>query len=455
MLLPVSDCLIRRLIACARYELSKEDALSHRDKMRYAKRLLNNWVDVNEFFKTKLDLELESYNIFSEISESQYLELIEKSRMGYFPLIARNKEDDFVDTLLMFEKLCIRCYLQFCTNKEEAIEILLKEMEYGISKLDEENCKDSQSFTDLYYHYFTILSDILLIYDYITISNISFWNKLLDNDFIYSKWEDSVKEKYEIKQHANRIKKFIEWRECFFKQKVFDCNNSMQEDTITNLTCDIDYHYWYFDNKLKRYSDLDEQDTFIHIHLLRSICIIVGYKLRNISERGVNMAELFSSIFETNAWNKDYLKKLKDTLLQQSHEAEDAEIKTILRIKVPQKTTTNNQVYIFEKHEQEYILGKIRDLFDKDILDERYKVAITDILEKFLNTGNLVVNNKIEMPKNKAELLYGFFFSFCKEKQKSKANAFTTFIRGVFEPVASEKTLNHNWNKYKRQYNEQ
>ncbi len=455
MLLPVSDCLKRRLIACARHERSEKDAMPHRGKMRYARRLLNDWVNVKEFFEGKLNLKLESYNIFSEISESKYLEFLEKSRMGYFPFIAKNKEDDFVDTLLMFEKLSIRCYLHFSSNRGEAIEILIKEMEYGISKLDEEICKDSQFMSDLYYHYFIILSDILLLYEDITISNISFWDKLLDNDFIYSEWEGTVKEKYEIKQHANKIKRFIEWRECFFKHKVSNCNNTKQEDTIKNPTCDIDYNYRYFDNKLKVYSALDEQDQFIHIHLLRSLCIIIGYKLRNVSGREVDIVELFSSIFDTNAWNIDYLKKLKDTLLQQRHEAEEIEIKTILRIEAPQKPITNSHVYIFEKHEQEYIMGKIRDLFDKDILDKRHKVAITDVLEKYLNTGNLDVNSKINVPKNKTELLYGFFFSLCKNKQKAKANAFTTFIRGVFEPVASEKTLNHNWNKYKRHYNAQ
>lgn len=454
MLLPVSDCLIRRLIACARYELSKEDALSHRDKMRYAKRLLNNWVDVNEFFKTKLDLELESYNTFSEISESQYLELIEKSRMGYFPLIARNKEDDFVDTLLMFEKLCIRCYLQFCTNKEEAIEILLKEMEYGISKLDEENCKDLQFFTDLYYHYFTILSDILLIYDDITISNISFWNKLLDNDFIYSKWEDSVKEKYEIKQHTNRIKKFIEWRECFFKQKVSDCSNPKQEGTTNNLTCDIDYLFQYFDNKLTECSTKGVQDLFIYIHLLRAQCIIIGYKLCTIKKGSVDMSELFSSIYDTNAWNIEYLKKLKDTLLKQKQEAEDREINHLLRIEETLESMKKEHIYIFEKQEQDYIIRKMRDLIDNGFFGRNHHTTIMENLENFLTTGMcLDLNNKIEVPENKKELLYGFFFSFCD--QKVKANAFATFIRGVFANVANENTLNHNWRKYKRYYCEQ
>ena len=186
MLLPVSDCLIRRLIACARYELSKEDALPHRGKMRYARKLLNEWGNVKTIFETKLNLKLESYTIFSEISANKYLEIIEKGNMGYFPLIFRNKKDDPVDTLLMLEELRIRCYVDLCTNKSKVIETLIGEIESGIFKLDEENCNNIQYFTDLYYHYFIILSDILLTYDDITISNIPFWDKLLDNDLIYS-----------------------------------------------------------------------------------------------------------------------------------------------------------------------------------------------------------------------------------------------------------------------------
>lgn len=454
MLLPVSDCLIRRLIACARYELSKEDALSHRDKMRYARKLLNEWGNVKTIFETKLNLKLESYTIFSEISDSKYREILEKSNMGYFPLIIRHKKDDLVDTLLKFEELSVRCYVDLSTNKSKVIESLIEEIESGIFKLDEENCNNIQYFTDLYYHYFIILSDILLTYDDITISNIPFWDKLLDNDLIYSEWEDSVKERYDIKQHTNRTRKFIEWRECFFKQKVSDCSNPKQEGTTNNTTCDIDYLFQYFDNKLTECSTKGVQDLFIYIHLLRAQCIIIGYKLCAIKKGSVDMSELFSSIYDTNAWNIEYLKKLKDTLLKQKQEAEDREINHLLRIEETLESMKKEHIYIFEKQEQDYIIRKMRDLIDNGFFGRNHHTTIMENLENFLTTGMcLNLNNKIEVPENKKELLYGFFFSFCD--QKVKANAFATFIRGVFANVANENTLNHNWRKYKRYYCEQ
>lgn len=92
-------------------------------------------------------------------------------------------------------------------------------------------------------------------------------------------------------------------------------------------------------------------------------------------------------------------------------------------------------------------------LFDKGILDRKYRVSVINLLDTFLSTGRSPEpENKIAVNKSKTELLYGFFFSFCKEKQKAKSEAFTCFICSVFTPVAGANTLNHNWNKYKRQY---
>lgn len=337
MLLPVSDCLIRRLIACARYGPGKEDALSYRGKMRCARQLLNEWGNIKEIFELKLNLKLHSYNLFSEISESKYLEVIEKGDMGYFPDVSINGKDDIINILLMFERQCIRCHLSFCGNKREEITSMLGEMEFGILQLEEANCMDSQFLTDLYCHYFVMLLDILLVYEEITISDIPFWDTIMENDFVYLEWNESLREKYDIKQHTNRIRKFIEWRGNFFRHTVSDCNGFMQDGTTDNRICDIEYHYRYLDNKFNKYDTPDERDKFIQIHLLRALCAIIGYKLFEISEEMIDKRKLFLSIYGANAWNVQYLRKMKDTLLLQKQNAESAEIKSILKMDTPLK----------------------------------------------------------------------------------------------------------------------